>query len=229
MSIKKTLIKKLIEIGVIHINMDKWFLFSSGFQSPIYCDNRKILSHVETRKYYIKPELLSSISENFPQVEVIAGVSTSGIPFGMMLAEHLNLPFIYVRSKPKGYGLEKMIEGDLKEGQRVLVIEDLITTGKSSFNVVEILKNAGADVIGVQAIFTYLFKESIKLFEDANVKLCSLTDFNALLDHLRDENLLHEVNYLHAWYEDDGSHSIYTNSLITENLEKKGKEIKKEF
>lgn len=191
---KKELIRKLIEIGAINVNFDKQYTFASGLVSPIYCDNRKILSYVDVRRY-VKIKLVKSIINNFENIDIIAGVSTSGIPFGLMIAEELNLPFIYVRSKPKGYGLDKLIEGDLKEGQRVLVIEDLITTGGSSYKVVEVLRGFGAKVLGVHAIFTYSFDESVKLFNDSNTKLVTLTDFYSLVEIYEEKR-----EKLEAWH-----------------------------
>lgn len=173
--------EKLLQAGAIKLSPGIPFTWASGWKSPIYCDNRKVLSHPYIREF-IKSELCNVVFEKFGDAEVVAGVATAGIPWGAMIADQLKLPFIYVRPKPKEHGLGNQIEGDLKEGQKVIVIEDLISTGKSSLAVVELLRNSGAETVGMVSIFNYRFTTAEKAFSDAGVSLISLTDYPALLE-----------------------------------------------
>ena len=152
-SLQKEVTKKLLAINTIKIQPDSPFTWASGWKSPIYCDNRKVLSYPETRTFIYK-QFASIVKEKYPQVEAIAGVATGAIAHGALVAEELNLQFIYVRSNPKGHGLENLIEGDLHPETKVVVVEDLISTGTSSLNAVEAIRNYGADVLGMVAIFT---------------------------------------------------------------------------
>src|SRR5690554_1524874 len=148
------LAEKLLQIKALQFNLDNPYTWASGWKSPIYCDNRKVLSYPFIRDY-VKSELANMILEHFGDAEVIAGVATAGIPHGALVADLIKLPFIYVRDKAKGHGLGNQIEGVLEPGQKVVVIEDLVSTGKSSLNAVEALREAGAEVIGMCSLFTY--------------------------------------------------------------------------
>ncbi|WP_200976091.1 orotate phosphoribosyltransferase [Echinicola sp. 20G] len=172
--------RKLLDIKAIRLQPNQPFTWASGWKSPIYCDNRLSLSFPEVRTY-IKNQLVEVIKKNFPDAEGIAGVATAGIPQGALIAEEMGLPFIYVRSKPKGHGMENMIEGKVTKGQKVVVIEDLVSTGGSSLKAVEALKASGFEVLGMAAIFTYGFDVARQNFESANVKLICLSDYEAML------------------------------------------------
>jgi orotate phosphoribosyltransferase len=171
---------KLLEIQAIRLQPDKPFTWASGWKSPIYCDNRLALSFPKVRTM-IKENLIKSIQHYFPNVEAIAGVATAGIPQGALLANDLDLPFIYIRSKPKGHGMENMIEGKVVPGQKVVVVEDLISTGGSSLKATQDLRNAGFEVLGMVAIFSYGFDIAAKNFEEAGVKLVCLSHYEAML------------------------------------------------
>ncbi len=181
MSTASIFAEKLLQIKALKLNPDQPFTWASGWRSPIYCDNRKILSYPHIRDY-VKSELANTILEHFPEAESIAGVATAGIPHGALAADLLRLPFIYVRSKPKGHGLANQIEGVLEEGQKVVVIEDLVSTGKSSLEAVEALRAAGANVIGMCALFTYGFPQATEAFVQAEVPLVTLSNYNALMN-----------------------------------------------
>lgn len=195
--------EKLLKIKAIKLQPANPFIWASGWQSPIYCDNRKTLSYPPIRTY-IKVELARVILENFEGVEAIAGVATGAIAPGALVADLLGLPFVYIRSTPKDHGLENLIEGDLKPGSKVVVVEDLISTGGSSLKAVEAIRNDGSDVIGMAAIFTYGFEISAKKFKDAKVNLITLCDYDAILEEaLRidyiDES---EIKTLQRWRKD---------------------------
>jgi orotate phosphoribosyltransferase len=171
---------KLLEIQAIRLQPDKPFTWASGWKSPIYCDNRLALSFPKVRTM-IKENLIKSIQHYFPTVEVIAGVATAGIPQGALLANDLDLPFIYVRSKPKGHGMENMIEGKVVPGQKVVVVEDLVSTGGSSLKATQDLKDAGFEILGMVAIFSYGFDIAAKNFDNAGVRLICLSHYEAML------------------------------------------------
>lgn len=177
---KEKLAEYLLQIKAIQLNTQNPFTWTSGIKSPVYCDNRKLLSYPEVRNF-VKDGLISLVNEYFPQTECIAGVATAGIPHGAILADALELPFIYVRSKPKEHGLTNTIEGDLKHGQRVLVLEDTISTGGSSLKAVEDLRAAGAEVSGMIAIYKYGFESAKQKFEDAGIVLKTLTNYDFLI------------------------------------------------
>lgn len=179
-SIAAEVADKLLEIQAIRLQPEKPFTWASGWKSPIYCDNRLSLSFPEVRNL-IRDHLVKSISHFFQEVEAIAGVATAGIPQGALIANELGLPFIYVRSKPKGHGMENMIEGKVTPGQKVVVVEDLVSTGGSSLKAAEDLKNAGFEVLGMVAIFSYGFDVAAKNFADAGIKLVCLSHYDALL------------------------------------------------
>lgn len=172
--------EKLLQIKAVQLRPEAPFTWASGWKSPIYCDNRKILSFPFVRDY-VKSELCNVVFEKFADAEVIAGVATAGIAWGAMVADQLKLPFVYVRPKPKEHGLGNQIEGELKEGSKVVVVEDLISTGKSSLQVVEVLKQKGVQVMGMVSIFNYGFDAALKAFGEAKVPFYSLTDYSSLL------------------------------------------------
>ncbi|MFM7672681.1 MAG: orotate phosphoribosyltransferase [Bacteroidota bacterium] len=172
---------KLLQVRAVKLSPEQPFTWASGWKSPIYCDNRKMLAHPHERDF-IKSELANTIFEEFPDAAVLAGVATAGIAWGAMAADQLKLPFCYVRPKPKDHGMGNQIEGDLTPGQSVVVVEDLISTGKSSLQVVEVLRNAGVQVVGMVALFTYGFPEADQAFEQAQVKLLTLSNYPALID-----------------------------------------------
>ncbi|RAI83738.1 orotate phosphoribosyltransferase [Algoriphagus yeomjeoni] len=171
---------KLLEIQAIRLQPDKPFTWASGWKSPIYCDNRLSLSFPKVRTM-IKKQLTRSIQHYFPTVEAIAGVATAGIPQGALLANDLDLPFIYVRSKAKGHGMENMIEGKIIPGQKVVVVEDLVSTGGSSLKATQDLLDAGFEVLGMVAIFSYGFDVAKENFDNAGVKLVCLSHYEAML------------------------------------------------
>lgn len=180
MTNEKAVAEKLLQVAAVKLSPEKPFTWASGWKSPIYCDNRRVLSFPFVRDF-VKSEMCNVIFEHFPQAEVLAGVATAGIPWGAMAADQLKLPYIYVRPKPKEHGLGNQIEGFYTPGQRVLVIEDLISTGKSSLQVVDVLRNAGVEVVGMVSIFTYGFSVADKAFEEAKVPYRSLTNYANLI------------------------------------------------
>lgn len=170
----------LLQIKAIKLSPQKPFTWASGMLSPIYCDNRTILSHPVSRDQVV--EALVHKSADFASFTAVAGVATAGIPHGILLADRLRLPFVYVRDKPKSHGRQNVIEGELEPGASVLVVEDLISTGGSSLKAVEALREAGAKVSGVLAIFNYGFPEAAKAFSDADCPLATLSHYDALLE-----------------------------------------------
>jgi orotate phosphoribosyltransferase len=179
--LERIVAEKLLKIKAIKLQPSIPFTWASGWKSPIYCDNRKTLSYPELRNF-IKIEIARLVRENYPEVDAIAGVATGAIAQGAMVAEELGLPFVYVRSAPKDHGLENLIEGDLRPNQKVLVIEDLISTGGSSLKAVEAIRKDGCQVIGMIAIFTYDFPVAKEMFKKANVELTTLCNYQAILD-----------------------------------------------
>ena len=180
-TLEKIFAAKLLDIKAIKLQPENPFTWASGWKSPFYCDNRKTLSYPELRNF-VKLEICRVVLENFPKVDAIAGVATGAIPQGALVADALCLPFVYVRSKPKDHGLENLIEGELKPGMNVVVIEDLISTGGSSLKAVEAIRNNGCNVVGMVASYTYGFDVAKKAVEDAKVKLITLTNYEAVLD-----------------------------------------------
>lgn len=191
---------KLIKIKAVKLQPSNPFVWASGWNSPIYCDNRKTLSYPQLRNF-IKLELARIIREKYEEVDAIAGVATGAIAQGAMVAEELGLPFVYVRSSPKDHGLENMIEGDLKPGMKVVVIEDLISTGGSSLKAVEAIRADGSDVIGMLAIFTYGFPVAEEAFRKAKVELTTLSNYEAILEIALATNYIHEseLTALQEW------------------------------
>jgi orotate phosphoribosyltransferase len=180
MTNEKAVAEKLLEIQAVKLNLEKPFTWASGWRSPIYCDNRKILSFPHIREF-IKSEMCNLIFELFPEAEYLAGVATAGIAWGAMAADQLKLPFIYVRSKPKEHGMGNQIEGFYETGKKVVVIEDLISTGKSSLAVVQALRASGLQVTGLVSIFNYGFDEAARAFDTEGIKTQSLTDYSTLI------------------------------------------------
>ena len=180
-NLNRILAEKLLSISAIKLQPDNPFIWASGWNSPIYTDNRKTLSYPDVRSF-IKVELARVIVENFGNANAIAGVATGAIAQGALVADTLALPYVYVRSSPKDHGLENLIEGNLKPGQKVVVIEDLISTGGSSLKAVEAIRNAGFDVVGMVAIFSYDFPIAAERFKKAGVKVIALSNYNAMLE-----------------------------------------------
>ncbi|MBP1677536.1 MAG: orotate phosphoribosyltransferase [Bacteroidetes bacterium] len=179
-ALEKAVAEKLLRIKAVKLQPNNPFIWASGWKSPIYCDNRKTLSYSQIRTF-IKVEISRLILEMYPDAEVIAGVATGAIAQGALVADALGLPFIYIRSSPKDHGLENLIEGDLRPGQKVVVIEDLISTGGSSLKAVEAIRNDGSEVLGMIAIFTYGFPVADQKFKSAKVKLTTLCTYDAVL------------------------------------------------
>lgn len=180
-NVEKLTAEKLLKIKAIKLQPANPFTWASGWKSPIYCDNRKIMSYPETRTF-VKTEFASAILSKYPEVEAIAGVATGAIAPGAIVADLLGLPFVYVRSAPKGHGLENLIEGDLRPKQKVVVIEDLISTGGSSLKAVEAIRKNGSEVLGMMAIFSYQFPQAVEAMHEARVELSTLTNYDAVLD-----------------------------------------------
>ncbi len=197
------LAEKLLKISAIKLQPDCPFTWASGWNSPIYTDNRLTLSYPEVRNF-IKVELSRLILEHFGDAEVVAGVATGAIAQGALVADTLGKPMVYVRSAPKDHGLENLIEGNIKPGQKVVVVEDLVSTGKSSLKAVEALRNAGAEVLGMVAIFTYEFPQAAEAFEKAGVELVTLSNYSAMIKAAVKTRYIKESDeaQLQLWRED---------------------------
>lgn len=202
-ALDKIFAEKLLKIKAIKLQPDNPFTWASGWKSPFYCDNRKTLSYPDLRSF-VKTELSRVIMENFEDVDAIAGVATGAIPQGALVADVLNKPFVYVRSKPKDHGLENLIEGELKPGMKVVVVEDLISTGGSSLKAVDAIRNNGCEVIGMVAAYTYGFDAAKEAFKKANVQLITLTNYEAVLDVALKTSYITEnqVSVLNTWRKD---------------------------
>lgn len=177
----KAVAEKLLQVNAVRLSPGQPFTWASGWKSPIYCDNRKVLSFPYIRDF-IKSEMCNVVFEKFPEAEMLAGVATAGIAWGAMAADQLKLPYIYVRPKPKEHGLGNQIEGHYEARQKVVVIEDLVSTGKSSLQVVDVLKEKGLEVIGMVSIFTYGFAVATEAFTKASLTYHSLTDYPTLIE-----------------------------------------------
>jgi len=201
--VARLLAEKLLKISALKLQPANPFVWASGWNSPIYTDNRRTLSYPEMRSF-IKLELSRLIMENFPEVDAVAGVATGAIAQGALVADELNLPYVYVRSTPKDHGLENLIEGDLRPGQKVVVVEDLVSTGKSSLKAVEAIRNACCEVVGMVALFTYGFPVAEANFAEANVRLLTLSDYNAMLEVALETEYITEddIETLHNWRTD---------------------------
>ena len=197
------LAEKLLKINALKLQPANPFVWASGWNSPIYTDNRRTLSYPDVRSL-TKIEPTRMIMENFPDAEAIAGVATGAIAQGALVADLLNLPYVYIRSSPKDHGLENLIEGDLRQGQKVVVVEDLVSTGKSSLKAVEAVRNAGSEVVGMVALFTYGFPVAETNFEEAGVKLLTLSDYNTMLEVALKTNYICEddLETLRRWRND---------------------------
>lgn len=183
--------EKLLNIGAVKFNPKKPYTWASGWKSPIYCDNRKLLSYVAERNY-VKEALSRLVSNEFSEAEVVAGVATAGIPWGAMIADVLQLPYIYVRPKPKEHGLGNQIEGEVEKGKKVVVVEDLISTGNSSLQVCKVLKKSGLKVTGMVSIFNYGFPQAVEAFTAAKVPFFSLTNYQSMIDIALEKKLVSE-------------------------------------
>ena len=193
----------LLSIGAIKLNKENPFTWASGWKSPIYCDNRQSLSYPEIRTY-IKEALVEVIKLKYPEAEAIAGVATAGIPQGALIAEAMNLPFIYVRSKPKGHGMTNLIEGKVVPGQKVVVVEDLVSTGGSSLKASADLQEANIEVLGMVAIFTYGFGIADENFKNANIELTCLSGYSVMLEKALEMEYISsdDVPSLEEWRKD---------------------------
>lgn len=202
-NIAKLMAEKLLKISAIKLQPEMPFTWASGWNSPIYTDNRKTLSYPDVRTF-IKIELCRLIMEEFQTPDAIAGVATGAIAQGALVADEMSLPYVYVRSTPKDHGLENLIEGSLKPGQKVVVIEDLVSTGSSSLKAVEAIRRAGCEVIGMAAIFTYDFPVAREAFEKAGVKLVTLSNYNAMLEAALATRYIctEDIETLKEWRED---------------------------
>lgn len=199
-SLEKNVAEKLLKIKAVKLQPNNPFIWASGWESPVYCDNRKTLSYPQIRTF-IKTELTRLILETYPEVEVIAGVATGAIAQGALVADALGLPFVYIRSTPKDHGLENLIEGDLRPRQKVVVIEDLISTGGSSLKAVEAIRNDGSEVLGMVAVFSYGFPVAEEKFKKAKVKLTTLSNFDAILTEALETNFIskEDMETLQEW------------------------------
>ncbi|MDE5912025.1 MAG: orotate phosphoribosyltransferase [Muribaculaceae bacterium] len=202
------LAEKLLKISAIKLQPGNPFVWASGWNSPIYTDNRVTLSYPEVRSF-IKVELCRQILERFPEANAVAGVATGAIAQGALVADTLGLPYAYVRSTPKDHGLENLIEGDLRPGSKVVVVEDLISTGGSSLKAVAAIRAAGCEVVGMVAMFSYGFPVAQKAFKEADVELVTLSNYNAMLDAALNTNYIREedLETLREWRKDP---SIWT-------------------
>ena len=199
-TVSKQIAEKLLQIKAIKLEPTNHFTWASGWYSPIYCDNRKTLSYPEVRNF-IKDAFVDIIKNNYCDFDVVAGVATGAIAQGALIADKLGKPFVYVRSQAKDHGMGNMIEGIVKEGQKVLVIEDLISTGGSSLNAVKALRDAGCEVIGMLAIFSYNFQKAIDAFKEENVELITLSNYDDLVDKAIETGYVSEtdVELLKEW------------------------------
>lgn len=205
---EKAVAEKLLQTNAVRLSPDQPFTWASGWKSPIYCDNRKVLSFPYIRDF-VKSEMCNLIFERYPEAELLAGVATAGIAWGAMAADQLKLPYIYVRPKPKEHGLGNQIEGAYSSGQKVVVIEDLISTGKSSLQVVDVLKAAGVEVLGMVSIFTYGFPIAAEAFDKAGIPFQSLTNYGQLVSLALEKGLIDEKvePILLKWREDPANWS----------------------
>ena len=201
--LKKVFAGKLLGIKAIKLQPNDPFTWASGWKSPFYCDNRKTLSFHDVRSF-VKLELVHAILENFPEATAVAGVATGAIAQGMLVADELALPYAYVRPKPKDHGMKNQIEGELPAGSKVVVVEDLISTGGSSLKAVAALREAGFEVVGMVASYTYGFPVAEEAFREDNVKLVTLTDYEHVVEKALETGYIKEseVSMLHDWRKD---------------------------
>lgn len=208
MTNEKAVAEKLLQINAIKLSPQAPFTWASGWKSPIYCDNRKVLSFPYIRDF-IKSEMCNVIFEEFAQAELLAGVATAGIAWGAMAADQLKLPYVYVRPKPKAHGLGNQIEGFYEKGQKALVIEDLVSTGRSSLEVCDVLKTAGVEVVGMVSIFTYGFEVADNAFKASGIPYRSLTNYPTLIALAVEKGIVsaEQQNTLLKWQADPANWS----------------------
>lgn len=201
-SVERAVAKSLMDIKAVLLRPEQPFTWASGWHSPIYCDNRKILSYPQVREFVCR-SMADALIARYPDVEVLAGVATGAIAHGMLVAHLLGKPFVYVRPKPKDHGTGSQIEGILPEGAKVVVVEDLISTGMSSLAATDALKKAGAQVLGMEAIFTYGFDKASEAFAEAGVTLNTLSNYNALVEVAHQTGYIKDTDLevLKAWRE----------------------------
>lgn len=199
----KVVAEKLLQVNAVKLRPEEPFTWATGWKSPVYCDNRKILSFPYIRDF-IKSELCNVVFEKFSDAQLIAGVATAGIAWGAMTADQLKLPYIYVRPKPKEHGLGNQVEGYFEKGQQTVVIEDLVSTGNSALQVVEVLRNQGLEVIGMVSIFTYEFEVAQQAFKKAGVPYYPLTNYTTLIDLAIEKKLIlpEQLDVLLKWRSD---------------------------
>lgn len=199
---EKSIAEKLLQINAIRLNLQTPFQWASGWKSPVYCDNRRILSFPYVRDF-VKSEMSNVVFETFPDAELIAGVATGGIAMGVLVADQIKLPFVYVRAKAKSHGLENRIEGSLEKGKKTVVIEDLISTGGSSLEACAALQEAGMEIIGLVSIFNYGFPIATKAFEEAHIPVKSLSNYNAMISLASEQGMVSadQLISLSAWRE----------------------------
>ncbi len=196
----KLIAEKLLQVNAVKLNLENPFTWASGWKSPIYCDNRRILSFPFVRDY-IKSEMSNLVFENFPDAQLVAGVATAGIAWGAMTADQLKLPFLYVRPKPKEHGLGNQIEGYFEKGQKVVIIEDLVSTGKSSLQVVNALQEAGLQIEGMVSIFTYGFPVASTMLQESGIPFFPLTNYEALIQLAMEKGIVssQQAEHLLQW------------------------------
>ena len=199
-SVAENIARIFLEIGIVKLNTENPFTWSSGWKSPIYCDGRISLSYPQVRTY-IKEEIVKLIHKRFPDADAIAGVATAGIPQGVLVADMLDLPFLYVRSKAKGHGMENMVEGEIIKGQKVVVIEDLVSSGGSSLKATAALDLVGLDIIGLVSVFTYGFDDARQRFADAEIPFISLSNYDVLIKEAVEQDLISaaDLTSLQEW------------------------------
>ena len=209
MSTPKHFAEKLLQIKALQVNLQTPYTWASGWRSPVYCDNRKVLSFPYVRDF-VKSELANMILDKFPDAEVIAGVATAGIAHGVMAADLLKLPFVYVRSEAKKHGMGNQVEGVLNPGQKVVVVEDLISTGKSSLQVVDVLRAQGAEVLGMCGLFTYGFPVADEAFEKAGLPLYTISNYAALMEVAEEQKIVRpeDMEVLAMWRKDPGAWQV---------------------
>lgn len=202
-TLKKAFAQKLLDIKAIKLQPNNPFTWASGWKSPFYCDNRKALSFPALRTW-VKQELVHAVLSHFPEADAVAGVATGAIAQGALVADALGMPFVYIRSKAKDHGMQNLIEGELPEGAKVVVIEDLISTGGSSLKAVDALRTAGFQVVGMVASYTYGFPVAVQAFEDAQVELVTLTDYEHVVEVAKETGYIKpdDISLLNEWRKD---------------------------
>ncbi|MDE5883240.1 MAG: orotate phosphoribosyltransferase [Muribaculaceae bacterium] len=212
---ERILAEKLLQISAIKLQPENPFVWGSGWNSPIYNDNRRILSYPDIRNY-VKVEFARVILENFPEIEALAGVATGAIAFGAIVADILGIPYVYVRSTPKDHGLENLIEGNLKPGTKVVVLEDLVSTGGNSLKAVEVIRTYGCEVIGMTCLFNYQFPMAVKRFREADVTLVPLCNYSTMIEVAEETNYISqsEADALREWREDPADWTPHNNIQI---------------